>query len=648
MIKKISFIVLTVIIILNIFSPTETQAYGDYYFDRFDVDVIVAEDYTFHITETISTVFTYEKHGIYRELPNYWGEDKIKYSDITVEGAPYLVQNDKYSTKIRIGDPDKTVIGEIIYTISYTVNLPIDPSDTMDAVYINLIGFDHPTQTNNSTITIALPKKVDPANISVVSGYYFGSGYDDKIEYKYIYDRILKIRIISPLETYEGITAKINLPEGYFTNVRNPFFLDEFLKYFLPALLVLAALIIWAKYGNDEPVIMPVEVSPPDVSPVEAGYIIDGTINDEDISSMLIYWASLGFIKIEQAKGRNKYNFYKINDITNRPKYETDIFNSIFKGSSKDTHINTNSMQSKMAAQISAFNTGIKAKYNKPDKLIDKTSKSFSVVAAMLAYICYSLIAFFYGYYDDTGLGIFLALLSMPLFIPLHLMLKKILRYFNKRILGKSIIRLIPFLALAALYWLIISSTLDKWMLDALQIAVILLASCILVVISFYTQKLSQKGHEIFERVMGFRHFMITAEKDWIEEMAEETPEYFYNMLPYALVLGVSKVWIGKFANSVQAPPEWYNTAKTTSHYSSRTFSSNIVSDFSRIGVLSAKSLRATRSSYRSYSSSSSGSRSSYSYRPSSSYSSSRSSSSFSSSSSRSGGGFGGGGSSSW
>lgn len=645
MIKKIVFAVLSVIIILSIFSPSEIQAYGDYYFDRFDVDVIVDEDYTFHITETITTVFTAEKHGIYRELPNYWGETKIKYTDVKVEGAPYKVKNEKYSTNIRIGDPNETIIGQIIYTISYTVNLPKDPSSTMDAVYINLIGFDHNTHTNDSTINITLPKKVDPTNISVVSGYFFESGYDDKVEYKYIYNRTLKIRITTPLETYEGITAKINLPEGYFTNVKTPFFLDEFLKYFIPALMVLAALIIWAKYGNDDPVIIPVEVSPPDVSPVEAGYIIDGTINDEDISSMLIYWASLGFIKIEQAKGRNKYNFYKMNDITNRPKYETSIFNSIFKGSNEQTHINTSTMQSRIAKKIKAFNTGVKAKYNKPDKLIDKTSKRFSGIIMLLAYICFSMIGFFFGYYEATGLGIFLAILSMPLFVPLHLILKKILQYFNKRILGKSIIRLILFLALASLYWFISLNALNTWMLDVMQIAAILLSSCILVVISFYTQKLSQKGHGIFERVLGFRHFLNTAEKDWIEELAEDTPEYFYNMLPYALVLGVSNVWIGKFAKSVQAPPEWYNNTKTTSRYSSRTFSSNIVSDFSRIGVLSAKSARATSSSSRSYSGRSSSSRSTYSYRPSSSRSSS---SSFSSSSSRSGGGFGGGGSSSW
>ena len=55
---------------------------------------------------------------------------------VSVEGAPYIIENSRYSTAIRIGDPNIIVDGQIIYTISYTVSLPKDSSSELDAVYI--------------------------------------------------------------------------------------------------------------------------------------------------------------------------------------------------------------------------------------------------------------------------------------------------------------------------------------------------------------------------------------------------------------------------------------------------------------------------------------------------------------------------------
>ncbi len=646
MIKKTLLVLVLCLLIVQFISiSSATASYEAYYFENFNVDVIVDENYIFHITETIDTVFTEERHGIYRHLPNYWGEERVKYTEINVVGAPFIINHDRYSTNIRIGDASKEIIGDITYTISYTVNLPKDPSRSMDAVYLNLIGHDHPTETYNSNITITLPKKVDPGNISVVTGYYYGYGYEYKITYEYIDRQTLHIILTEPLESYEGMTVKMNLPQGYFEKVRNPFFLDEFLKYFIPVFLIAIALIIWLKYGNDDTVVIPVEVSPPDVSPIEAGFIIDGEINDYDISSMIIYWASLGFIKIEKVKGKNKYNFYKLKPIEKRPKYEIDIFNSIFPDTEDNKPINTDTLKRRLGNKISSFKLGILAKYNKgTNTLIDSRSKKVSVINVLLAYICFSLVAFFIGSYYHVGLGVFLALLSALLFIPLHLILNKLLKYINKRTPGKNAVHFILYAGFVLLYSYIFSITARPWVMSFQEILFIIVSACVLIIIAFYTKKLSDYGHELFERVLGFRHFLLTAEKDWIEELAMDTPEYFYNMLPYALVLGVSSVWIGKFAKSVQVPPDWYQSTSKSTNFSSRSFSSGFVADFSKIGTLTARQQRHTTSYY---SGSSSYTRS-YSYRPSTSYSRSSSSSSFSSSRGSSGGGFGGGGSSSW
>ena len=57
--------------------------------------------------------------------------------------------------------------------------------------------------------------------------------------------------------------------------------------------------------------------------------------------------------------------------------------------------------------------------------------------------------------------------------------------------------------------------------------------------------------------MLGLKKFIEVAEKDRLEKMAADNPQYFYKILPYAYVLGVSKVWIKQFEGIAVPPPEW-------------------------------------------------------------------------------------------
>ena len=51
---------------------------------------------------------------------------------------------------------------------------------------------------------------------------------------------------------------------------------------------------------------------------------------------------------------------------------------------------------------------------------------------------------------------------------------------------------------------------------------------------------------------------METAEKDKLEAMVLENPTYFYDILPFTYVLGVSDKWIKKFESISMQAPDWY------------------------------------------------------------------------------------------
>ena len=48
-------------------------------------------------------------------------------------------------------------------------------------------------------------------------------------------------------------------------------------------------------------------------------------------------------------------------------------------------------------------------------------------------------------------------------------------------------------------------------------------------------------------------------EKDKINELVLENPNYFYDILPYAYVLGVSDKWSKNFESIAVEPPTWYS-----------------------------------------------------------------------------------------
>jgi uncharacterized membrane protein len=57
--------------------------------------------------------------------------------------------------------------------------------------------------------------------------------------------------------------------------------------------------------------------------------------------------------------------------------------------------------------------------------------------------------------------------------------------------------------------------------------------------------------------IIGFRNFILYAEKDRLEAMLEEDPEFYYHILPYAQVLNVTDKWEEKFASITMEPPHW-------------------------------------------------------------------------------------------
>lgn len=72
--------------------------------------------------------------------------------------------------------------------------------------------------------------------------------------------------------------------------------------------------------------------------------------------------------------------------------------------------------------------------------------------------------------------------------------------------------------------------------------------------------KRTQYGNQMLGKIKGFKNFLQTVEKDKLESMVLQNPNYFYDILPYTYVLGVSDKWISKFETISMQAPSWYNS----------------------------------------------------------------------------------------
>ena len=83
-------------------------------------------------------------------------------------------------------------------------------------------------------------------------------------------------------------------------------------------------------------------------------------------------------------------------------------------------------------------------------------------------------------------------------------------------------------------------------------------ASFVLFIISALCERKTDWYASVLGKIRGYKNFLEIAEKDRMEALAEEDPEYFYKNLAFAYSLGVTTVYAKNFASLATEPPEWY------------------------------------------------------------------------------------------
>lgn len=554
---------------LSLFAAPRVRAsVTDFTIESYHVDMKVTAQNTYRIEETINVNFPGRRHGIYRDIPLVNDIERLNGSRNRVVARVENIRcDDTYDTsregdncRIQIGDEDVLITGQKEYHISYDYVMGQDVLEGNDEFYHNVIGLGWDTTIKNVTFTIEMPKEFQEENLGMSWGSYRSDRHSElyyTLKGNTIYGQLSSDVVLRP---GQGVTVRILLPDGYFEKA----VVKPWLAYIAILLAVMAmglAYFLWWMYGRDDPVVETVEFHAPDgLNSVDLAFIYNGSLTSKDVTSLIVYLAQKGYIEIQEGTDKRKKEFTLVRkrmyDGTNEA--EREFMNGLFR--TGDT-VRKKDLENRFYRTINRIVAMVDNKKNKK-KIFYANSINKGWILWLLAltgFVLAGIIPVYQYEYSiltaiavSAGVGFLVTLGFSVLFTPGNL-------------LGRIMVFVVIFAFGITAYVMFLHEALqyaDVWYRIAYYIAAA--ASGVIMFFNAYMYKRTEYGTVMLGRIRGFKNFLETAEKDRLESLVTENPQYFYEILPYTYVLGVSDTWMRKFESIALEPPAWYYSSGHT------------------------------------------------------------------------------------
>ena len=573
-IKNIIAVVLVFCIMItasNIHAAYESTGYN---ITAYDVDIYVTEGNVLKVTEKIDTNFKTAKHGIIRNIPltgtvrrsdGSKGSFRAKISNIKVSDnytKTTSFTNGQKLVELKIGDADTTLRGTKSYTISYDYALGDDKVSDYDELYYNIIGTQWDTTISNVTFSIHMPKDFDTSKIGFTHGTQ-GSSQTDDITYE-VDGNTITGEYNSDLGSYNGLTVRIELPEGYFV-IKD---YQKYIDYAVIALfigLVVITFVLWLKNGKDRPVVETVEFYPPeDLNSAELAQVYKGEVRGQDVTSLLIYLANKGYLKIKEEDKKGLISTYKAITFVKLKEYdgenysEKTFFDGIFKYGDE---VPISKLEDRFYVTQGKIVNHINSKKN-IEKVIDKKSRVSKTITTVFEFLVLIVTCLTLGM--ATG-DISNSLFSLPFVICSLAMIKAGVGFFKKKEAGGIVVGamliFMSFCFFCSSQSMVLVESDGFSSADWLVLGIGIVSIILLIIFEAIMPARTEYGTKMLGKIRGFKRFLETARKEELERLVEENPSYFYDILPYTYVLGVSSKWIKKFETMNLRSPDWYDSA---------------------------------------------------------------------------------------
>ena len=520
----------------------EFRAYSVTYDINSDLTMSVKEDLTILFTGSHST-------GFIRDIPVNAGDRvrNVRVSQIengNTVAVDYSVNNE-YSDfiSVDIGDTSNKTGDTFRYLIEYDYAIT-KPKDA-NTLYLNAVGFGSEAAIHNLSVTLRLPDGFTGADC------YAGASGTDKTDNSFTVNGNVLTYQKDALSAYNGVTFALHFGDGVLSTKADitPYWL------IIVGCVLIAALVAvkFLKFTQGEVLVVPNFDAKDKFDPLIMGKLIDNKAAGSDVTSLIYYWANKGYLKINLA---DEDDIELIRIVTTlpdgSPDYQQVMYANLF---ARGDSVRINSLKNVFYPTVEKVTRRVNfAVGNISDTKSTTISILFAILGGALMGLTPTLLAMF------TINTSFIYLFSLLMFVPVIgiYLLARIVRDRSPKY-GKGMVALmyvgVAILAAActALYVLLVPShiieTVPKIIICIVGFAIVMLSVTIVCRTEEYEKKLGL--------ILGFKDFITNVEKDKLELMFKDNPEMYYEILPYAQVLGVSDIWENKFKDLTVAPPQW-------------------------------------------------------------------------------------------
>ena len=531
-----------------------------YIIKKLKIDAKVTETNDIQIIEEMDVFFNYDKHGIYRVIPEKNtiiadGDKKqidARVSNVTVNEKFTSTSQDGYKI-LKIGDKDKTIVGDKKYIIKYTYSIEkYNTKDGIDEFYFNIVGDKINTTIGSVEYKIEFPKKYNKENIYLYSGRdeYKINGEETLNKEKGIgtdilSDTVIAGRIDKLILPFRAVTLRIKLGKDYFI-LRNKY-TDIFAKVgaIAAGITFIYTLIILYKYGRDKKLSDIITFKIPkelDVSKVYYLKYKGASDYRKIVPALIIEFANEGYIEISDGadretkglfKKKNKFDIKKVKDYTG-DSYKKCIFDALFSKGDIVTEKTIKKVGEKIVAAVTQ-STEIMQDSEFDKEVYDQSGLNY--VWKIIGSTIIPLIILILGGITFVGAngGLFKLFAIISVIISMAMSILCLMKATRTTTMVAVIIQLIVIIFMS------VYAGLEAKFISGTGSSIYYIVSVVLlslqVLISFWMEKKTQKGMMYEAQVNGFKRYVKAAREEELKEMVMEKPTVFFDILPYTYIL---------------------------------------------------------------------------------------------------------------
>ena len=583
------------------YQPSAYADRGGFYYKKIRFEAHVFEHNLWDITETYELDFLEPRHGFYRIIPldfslyhdtseNFLSlKRKFKYvpdiSYVSVVGGKNEQYDENGYRVVKIGSPNKTVIGPKTYELSYYYLYPDDRLDYKDFLFHTILGADFNEDIDRLEFDIRFDKPLPKEALDNLKFYRgkFGLRFETPKPDDFVATPTRISGSCDNVRHNSAVSIYMDLPEGYYEGVKKTNHIWHYIWLGLTIICLIYIITRALMLNRGRDVVKTIEFYPPEgISSAEVGVIIDTDVDNIDVVSLIPWFAEQGYLKIEE-KGKRNIVLTKVMDLPdNAPEYQKQFMDILF---GEENTVEMNDMECK-ASEMSKMKSSLKHVFSENGKQeLVRTDQGIYAYFFLLIFSTLTLATNVVREFEWEQI----LFMGVMWFIPSTICLCT-RRLGSFKDLFSSVEHKMRFIAIKFIIMAVIAVCYVLFYkeygtpLNGLMVLLFFLVNFIAIELCGRFTVNTDYRINMTGRLLGFKEFIETAEKPYLEKLQMEDAQYFYRVLPYAMVFKLADKWSKKFENIFVEKPDWYST--TISDFSSMTsgdtmhnFTSHIVNN---------------------------------------------------------------------